>query len=99
MTVTRQSIIGRRVVYRPKIPCSISEEGIVTSANHRFVFVRFNGGATSIACNPEDLTFIDGSPVDCRSAKQIAIVHPNGSPMFAWDGTVLHPDGRPVTRQ
>lgn len=45
---------GDRVVYRPH-----GDEGVVTSKNDRYVFVKFNYGPThGISCHPDDLDIL-----------------------------------------
>jgi hypothetical protein len=92
MKVDRHTIVERAVLYHPGYPGAKPEQGYVTSANSVNVFVWF-GGATSQACTPADLTFLDGSPVDQRSGEYRDLRHPNGRPMFSWDGTMLDADG------
>lgn len=46
----READKGRKVVYR------WSEEGVITSWNDRFIFVRFKG-PNGAACRPEDITY------------------------------------------
>lgn len=71
MTSKILDIIGRQVVYRASHPNAESEQGQVTSVNDRFVFVRFSAtGSTSPACDPSDLSFLDGSPVKIQHAKR-----------------------------
>lgn len=64
------NLVGREVVYRASHPGAKAEQGTVTSANESYVFVRFNGPGSQ-ACNPSDLTFLNGSPVilkgSCKS--------------------------------
>ena len=51
--------IDREVLYLPPGGSIDSTEvGVITSVNHRYVFVRFGSGATSAACNPADLTLL-----------------------------------------
>lgn len=47
--------VGEKVIYRP-YPKANAEEGIVTSINKQYVFVRYRGDFTSKATNPKDLT-------------------------------------------
>jgi hypothetical protein len=51
---------GREVLYTPYIGCpeSIKEKGIITSVNHKFVFVRYNPAGYGIATRPEDIEYI-----------------------------------------
>lgn len=49
--------VGERVVYRP-YPKAKPEEGVVTSINKDFVFVRYGIDTTSKATSPKDLTHI-----------------------------------------
>ncbi len=51
--------IGRKVIYRDDIgPVEPPEEGVITSFNPRFVFVRYGGEATSKATRREDLDWV-----------------------------------------
>jgi hypothetical protein len=90
--VNRTDIVGRQVVYRAAYPGAKPEQGEVTSANSVNVFVRFSG-TTSQACTPSDLTLLDGKPVEQRSEEHRYLKHPNGRPMFSWDGTMLDASG------
>lgn len=45
--------VGRRVVF--KYHHGEEVEGVVSSANERFVFVRFGSAASAEACDPEQL--------------------------------------------
>ena len=57
--------IDREVLYLPPGGSAESAEaGVITSVNHRWVFVRFGTSATSAACDPADLTLL--SPVQAR---------------------------------
>ena len=56
---TAKKNIGNKVLYyvrgnRDLIP----EEGVITSANDMFIFVRYGSDTHSKATNPEDLFFI-----------------------------------------
>lgn len=50
-------LIGSKVVYRPfeNSSPSLWEEGVITSFNDSFVFVRFGNDVNSKACKKEDL--------------------------------------------
>lgn len=50
-----ESDVGRRVVYRPRFAGAVSEEGVVTSFNERYVFVRYGTQSTSAATLREEL--------------------------------------------
>jgi len=57
-----RSCIDREVLYLPPGGSAESAEvGVITSVNHRWVYVRFG---TSAACDPADLTLL--SPVQAR---------------------------------
>lgn len=45
--------IGNKVVYDR--PYCAKEEGVITSVNHKFVFVRYGSDCNSKATSPEDL--------------------------------------------
>lgn len=51
--------LGRYVTYTPFAGCdpSLKEEGMITSVNDKFVFVRYGNDANSKATNPEDLEY------------------------------------------
>ena len=91
--INRFTIVDRAVLYHPGYPGAAPEQGLVSSANAVNVFVRFGIGATSQACTPSDLTFLDGSQVDQRPDDHRSLTHPNGRPMFSWDGTMLDAQG------
>jgi hypothetical protein len=52
--------IGERVVYVPsrRYGCGRPEEGVITSVNDRYVFVRYDAASYSKAALPEDLEAI-----------------------------------------
>ena len=52
--------IGRNVIYTPFEGCdsSLIENGVITSVNDRFVFVRYGYSQNGIATSPEDLKFL-----------------------------------------
>lgn len=50
--------IGRKVVYHPAGDWSWSEEGVITSVNDTYVFVRYGTNVTSAATPPEQLEWI-----------------------------------------
>lgn len=49
-----KSDIGRKVVYR-HYKGAAPEEGVITSFNHNYVFVRYGADAHSKATDPADL--------------------------------------------
>jgi hypothetical protein len=49
--------IGRAVVYRTA-PNFEPEQGIITSFNDKYVFVRYGLGSTSAATDPDDLDWV-----------------------------------------
>lgn len=59
----KQSDIGRQVVYQGGHPDD-KDEGVITSFNNAFVFVRYRGKIHSQATNPRDLTFTHPMPED-----------------------------------
>jgi Fe2+ or Zn2+ uptake regulation protein len=52
--------IGRKVVYRPLH--GVQEEGVITSFNGRFVFVRYGNEHTPKATSPDHLSYIAEEP-------------------------------------
>ncbi len=56
----QEAEIGRKVIYTPYEGCDplLKEEGIITSVNKRFIFVRYGRGINSRATSPSDLTYI-----------------------------------------
>jgi hypothetical protein len=48
--------IDRKVVYIPKH--GKREDGVITSKNHKFVFVRYGNNVNSIATDPKFLFYI-----------------------------------------
>jgi hypothetical protein len=62
MTLERaRECIGRLVVYCPPHDWSRpSEEGVITSVNDRYVFVRYGSQQTPAATRPEDLELVAG---------------------------------------
>lgn len=52
--------IGSAVVYRASHPGAAAEQGIITSVNDAYVFVRYGSNPGSAATRPEDLTFLTG---------------------------------------
>jgi hypothetical protein len=48
--------VGRGVVYMPRV--GPWEDGIITSYNERYVFVRYRGSETSKATRPLDLDWL-----------------------------------------
>lgn len=49
--------IGRKVVYRAA-PFMAPEEGVITSINNEFVFVRYGSNTTSAATRRKDLEWV-----------------------------------------
>lgn len=52
--IDHAQFVGRRVIFT--YHHGTTEEGIATSANDRYVFVRFGADTTSKACDPTMLT-------------------------------------------
>lgn len=52
--------VGSHVVYTQPDNTSITEYGVVTSTNTRWVFVRYGDRKTSQATHPDNLQMIDG---------------------------------------
>jgi len=79
MTIDEASgAIDREVLYLPPGGSADSTEiGVITSVNHRWVFVRFGSGTTSAACDPADLTLL--SPVQARRLAFRAPLRSGGS--------------------
>lgn len=52
--------VGRKVVYTPYKGCdpSLKEEGVITSVNDHYVFVRYGSDVNSKATDPNDLEFV-----------------------------------------
>jgi hypothetical protein len=51
--------IGRKVIYRPSHShAPVSEEGVITSVNDTYVFVRYGSQTTSAATYPRDLSLL-----------------------------------------
>ena len=49
--------VGKPVTYHPYAPdLDPAEQGVITSVNHRFAFVRYDGDTASKATSPELLT-------------------------------------------
>ncbi|HHT97700.1 MAG TPA: hypothetical protein GXZ90_07385 [Clostridiales bacterium] len=51
-----EAIVGRKVIYDSRF--SEIEEGVITSVNDRFVFVRYGSDVNSKSTNPQDLKYI-----------------------------------------
>ena len=51
-----RAAIGRAVVYYPTV--GKNEDGVITSVNDTFVFVRYGAAKQSAATRPEDLEFL-----------------------------------------
>jgi len=51
--------IGRKVIYTPKGNYSnkVLEEGVITSKNSKFIFVRYGSDCHSKSTDPEDLAY------------------------------------------
>jgi hypothetical protein len=58
MITPTEADIGRKVIYEREY-CK-KEEGVITSFNNKYVFVRYGSGCTSQATDPADLRFING---------------------------------------
>lgn len=54
--------IGRKVVYRDLGGRGKIEEGVITSFNDHYVFVRYGGNTTSAATNRNDLEWSHRTP-------------------------------------
>lgn len=54
-----QNAIGRKVIYTPFLGCdpNMTEVGVITSVNDKFVFVRYGSDVNSKATRAEDLQF------------------------------------------
>ncbi len=52
--------VGRKVIYTPFEGCSnkLKEEGVITSFNHYYIFVRYSNDVNSKATLPDDLEYI-----------------------------------------
>lgn len=50
--------IGRKVVFE-QFGCK-KEEGVITSVNDRFIFVRFGNSCQGQACSPSSISLIGG---------------------------------------
>jgi hypothetical protein len=55
--------IGRGVVYQACSHCP-REDGVITSVNDAYVFVRYAGDQQSKATNPADLTLLFSTPAE-----------------------------------
>ena len=55
--VLTQKDIGRAVLYTAPFPGSEPEEGVITSYNSNYIFVKFGKQITSKACRYQNLTF------------------------------------------
>jgi hypothetical protein len=47
---------GRAVVFTPRV--GPHEDGVITSWNDKYIFVRYDGDKTSKATNPSNLDFL-----------------------------------------
>ena len=56
MVIQSPEIIGRKVRYT--MPHGETKEGIVSSYNSHWIFVRYTSGDTAAATNPKDLELI-----------------------------------------
>ena len=58
----KKSDVGRKVVYTPFVDCdpSLKEEGVITSWNDTFIFVRYGDEVHSKATTPSDIEFTSG---------------------------------------
>jgi len=54
--------IGRKVIYTPSgdYPDKVIEEGVLSSFNDSYVFVRFGGNVTAAACLRANLDWLRG---------------------------------------
>lgn len=55
------AVRGRKVIYTPFNSCEPSqkEEGIISSINDKYVFVKFKADwINGVACDPEDLKYL-----------------------------------------
>jgi hypothetical protein len=54
------AVSGRKVAYTPFKDCDIKlvEEGIITSKNDKYVFVRYGADVNSKSTSPEDIEYI-----------------------------------------
>lgn len=55
--------VGRKIIYQGGHP-NDREEGVVSSVNAHYVFVRFGNNAHGAACAPASLTFLGGGKPD-----------------------------------
>jgi len=62
--------IGRKVIYRHKHGVDLLEEGIITSYNDKFVFVKYGADSFSKATKASDLTFLGNEFSDSSEAKE-----------------------------
>lgn len=55
-----EAVEGRKVIYTPFPGCSfkLREEGVITSKNDLFVFVRYGKDQNSKATSPNDLKYL-----------------------------------------
>jgi hypothetical protein len=53
-----ESDLGRGVVYTPRT--GPREDGVITSWNDKYIFVRYDGDRVSKATNPGNLDFLGG---------------------------------------
>jgi hypothetical protein len=56
--------IGRKVVYYPRYTIGGEQEGLISSFNRNWVFVRYGLGCTSQATKREDLEWCFNPPSD-----------------------------------
>lgn len=56
----KDAVEGRKVVYTPYGGCANyeKEEGVITSKNDKYVFVRYGNDVNSKATRPEDIEYI-----------------------------------------
>ena len=56
----KEAILGRKVIYTPRGDYENRrlEEGVITSSNSKFVFVRYGADYGSKATDPDDLKYL-----------------------------------------
>ena len=52
--------VGRKVIYTPYRGCDakLKEEGVITSFNKKYIFVRYGSQTASLATEPSDLKYL-----------------------------------------
>lgn len=85
--------IGRKVIYRDWCGGNLRgakiEEGVITSFNDSFVFVRYGTGSTSAATSREDLEWSHRQPEDAAIS-----ITMRGGKVTSMDFVPLPPDPR-----